>query len=566
MQTSLNIQSVVAEARELVGWKFIESSFYRKERQASMIFKGPKKKLALSLMFHPLAHGALLVPPGKLSVNTNEKPFPFFQELYGGVVSSLEQINNDRIIKLTLSAPAGQTAIIIEALGPSGNLWTLDHNNGRSGVLRNRDYVSGEQYSLPGELRGPSALRIKEKELEELLRNETESLAQVLRKIGGLDGTLVEEVCFRADIDSGKSAAATSPGERERLFSIVCQLSNTAKAPQNGYFYSEVGAAQVFKLKSVEAQPEKFPTYSLAFLALSQYRRTQHQGEDSGKRLQKSLKSAIAKKERLAGKLESDINAAENFERQRETADLIKANLQIIPRGAESITLDDLYGSGSREIKLNPRLSAADNADRYYKRYQKGRDGLELLQRRLEHASAELAQMKIIAEELERSPDEAAERYQAELMALAPRHGARTTPDQRPVRLPYREYTLSTGARVFVGREGSDNDETTFKHIKPHELWFHASQCPGSHVGLKFPNKDFTPSKREIEETAAIAAWFSKARNNLSAPVNYTLRRYVRKPRKAKAGLVTIEREKTVMVTPCKPEVIGDSAKDSPKR
>ena len=70
---------------------------------------------------------------------------------------------------------------------------------------------------------------------------------------------------------------------------------------------------------------------------------------------------------------------------------------------------------------------------------------------------------------------------------------------------------------------------------------------------IKFPNKSFQPSKQEIEETAAIAAWHSKARNNSLVPVIYTERRYVRKPRKAKAGLVTVEREKSIMVAPGKP-------------
>jgi predicted ribosome quality control (RQC) complex YloA/Tae2 family protein len=71
---------------------------------------------------------------------------------------------------------------------------------------------------------------------------------------------------------------------------------------------------------------------------------------------------------------------------------------------------------------------------------------------------------------------------------------------------------------------------------------------------IKFPSKTFEPSKKEIEETASIAAWFSKARNDTMVPVIYTQRRYVRKPRKAKAGLVTVEREKSVMVEPTKPE------------
>jgi predicted ribosome quality control (RQC) complex YloA/Tae2 family protein len=119
--------------------------------------------------------------------------------------------------------------------------------------------------------------------------------------------------------------------------------------------------------------------------------------------------------------------------------------------------------------------------------------------------------------------------------------------------LPYKEYLLSTGLKIYVGRDGADNDRTTFDFARPYELWFHTQQCPGSHVVIKFPNKSFVPSKLEIGETAAIAAWFSKARNDSLVPVIYTERRHVRKPRKAKPGLVTVQRETSVMVEPKSP-------------
>jgi predicted ribosome quality control (RQC) complex YloA/Tae2 family protein len=146
------------------------------------------------------------------------------------------------------------------------------------------------------------------------------------------------------------------------------------------------------------------------------------------------------------------------------------------------------------------------------------------------------------------------QRFSTELSAAAKSKstGSGSTTDTTP-RLPYREYTLSTGARIYVGRDGADNDSTTFQHAKPFELWFHAQQCPGSHVILKFPNKSFVPSKIEIEETASAAAFYSKARKNKLVPVIYTERKYVRKPRGAKAGLVVVDREKSVMVPPRDP-------------
>jgi predicted ribosome quality control (RQC) complex YloA/Tae2 family protein len=176
------------------------------------------------------------------------------------------------------------------------------------------------------------------------------------------------------------------------------------------------------------------------------------------------------------------------------------------------------------------------------------------LQRRLVVTKEELAQLLTIQSELEEDFESTRRHYDQDIKTLLPGKTARA--DTLP-RLPYREYTLTTGVRIFVGRGGADNDHTTFGFARPYELWFHAQQCPGSHVVMKFPNKSFEPSKLEIEEAAAFTAYFSKARKDSLVPVIYTQRRYVRKPRKAGPGLVTVEREKSVMVPPQKPSQVG---------
>ncbi|UCE25102.1 MAG: DUF814 domain-containing protein, partial [Candidatus Zixiibacteriota bacterium] len=162
----------------------------------------------------------------------------------------------------------------------------------------------------------------------------------------------------------------------------------------------------------------------------------------------------------------------------------------------------------------------------------------------------ELGGLTAIQNDLEQNFDSARQKYEPEIMSLLP--GERAEREVAP-RLPYRPYVLSSGLTIFVGRDGADNDRTTFEFARPYELWFHTQQCAGSHVVMKYPNKSFEPSRREIEETAAIAAYFSKARKDSLVPVVYTQRKYVRKPRRAKPGLVLVEREKSVMVEPTKP-------------
>ena len=117
-----------------------------------------------------------------------------------------------------------------------------------------------------------------------------------------------------------------------------------------------------------------------------------------------------------------------------------------------------------------------------------------------------------------------------------------------------RVYQTSDGWTVVVGRSNQENDYVTMKVAKQDDYWFHAHGVPGSHVVLKREGRKDNPSRKTIEEAAAIAAFYSKARNSTRAPVIYTLKKYVTKPRKAKAGLVTCTRETSIMVRPANPE------------
>ena len=113
-------------------------------------------------------------------------------------------------------------------------------------------------------------------------------------------------------------------------------------------------------------------------------------------------------------------------------------------------------------------------------------------------------------------------------------------------------YELEGGFEALAGKTDADNDLLSLKVARPNDLWFHVHGQPGSHVILRHPDGE-KPDNALIRQTAAIAAWHSKARNAGNVPVKYTEAKHVGKPRGAKAGSVTIKREKTVKVRPALP-------------
>ncbi len=546
--------SLVNELKsEISGAKITATEFYKKERAFYLIVK-KKQKMALSFVYHPVRWGTYLIPASRLRIDTREKPRPVF-DIEGAVVTDIEQLGLDRIFTLSLTKGNDIFKLVVEAIGPNGNIWLLDKTGRKRASLRRKEFQSGDEYSaqpIKGKL-NPLDLTIDR--LTEALEGHADLPVALFleRQVLGISHALAKEVATRANVVK-ETVSSLDEAALRNVLKTLRQVCDTFSSPAAGYLYRIGGKFEGYPLKLswCEKQPERFKTLSLAVMASAEKRDSAAEQQDEVKTVTEAVNKAVRRLERRMHKIEMDIRQAANYEQYRRMGELLQINFKRIRKGMPSIVVEDVYSESHDrlEIPLDPSLSPNENAESYFKRYRKGREGLDLLKRRLEISRGELAELSRVRDELQHDFETAFKRHQAEITSLIPRQAE---PGEVAPRLPYRPYTLSTGLTIFIGRDGADNDRTTFEFAKPYELWFHAQQCAGSHVVMKFPNKSFEPSKREIEETAAIAAYYSKARNDTLVPVIYTLRKYVRKPRKAKPGLVVVEREKSVMVVPSKP-------------
>jgi predicted ribosome quality control (RQC) complex YloA/Tae2 family protein len=132
--------------------------------------------------------------------------------------------------------------------------------------------------------------------------------------------------------------------------------------------------------------------------------------------------------------------------------------------------------------------------------------------------------------------------------------------DRRPKPPKAWKYELPGGWTVLAGRTDADNDRLSLKVARPDDWWFHVRGMPGSHVILQVGRAD--PDKATLEAAAAVAAWHSKARHGGVVAVSCTRARFVKKPRGAKPGTVTIRKETVLKVRPGLPD--GADAEDSP--
>jgi predicted ribosome quality control (RQC) complex YloA/Tae2 family protein len=557
MQTSLHIRALVREMKqELTGGEITSTAFYKKLRAAYIFVKTESAHLAFGFVFHPGGSGVFLVPASKIEIETTEKPWPIF-DLTGATVTDITQSGLDRLFTISVKTTAGNRQISCEAIGPNGNLWLLDAKNHIVATLRHREHSPNEVYKPMPPREGLDPFTLTGGKLSAALTKLGDHSMSILtfmeKQVLGFSRSIAREAAIRAGVEK----ASTSDLKADQIQGLALQirtLAETFTSVNLGYLHKVRDGIEVFPFKLREtgsADPDKYKTLSMAAMAMIMSKQDSKDEFDEGKVIVTAAAKQVERLKTRLDKVEADTAQAADFERYKQLGDLLHSNFTRIKRGMKHITVENTFGRSQKEIDitLDSALTPRQNVDSYYKKHRKGREGLELLERRAEITRQELAQWREIHQELTEDFESARQRYAAELLSLLPKERVKTA---EGARLPYREATLSTGLTIYVGRDGSDNDRTTFEFAKPYELWFHAQQCPGSHVVMKFPNKSFVPSKREIEETAAIAAFHSKAKNNSAVPIIYTERRYVRKPRKAKPGLVTVEKEKSVMVVPRK--------------
>ncbi|MFW6078771.1 MAG: NFACT RNA binding domain-containing protein, partial [Gemmatimonadota bacterium] len=250
---------------------------------------------------------------------------------------------------------------------------------------------------------------------------------------------------------------------------------------------------------------------------------------------------------RLHGLTRELEGARPEAEALRERADLLLSQLHKVEKGAERAVLDDFRG-GEVVVDLDPALSPAENAERLYDTAQKRERAAERLPELIREAEAERDALGALLERAERG--EADPEAVEAAAPPPPETGRRKDASEAGALPPYRRYATSSGLEVRVGRHRKANDDLTFHHSSPNDVWLHARDAAGSHVILRWNDPSANPPARDLLEAAVLAALNSRARTSGSVPVDWTRRKYVRKPRKAPPGLVVPDRVQTVFVEP----------------
>ena len=493
------------------------------------------------------------------------------KRLTGARIKRVEQIGFDRIARFTFSCYdemgfTTELSLIGEIMGKYANLILTDSEDKIITAMKMIDFsassvrqvLPGLRYTVPDDMGRRSPLVVDRDFFFESLAAFPEGRTFekfITATYSGIATQIAHELTYRA------TGAIDTPlcdiADRERLYEVFLawqtlllnnDYSPTVAVDPSGkpkdYSYMDItylqGSMTVSHHESFSA------LFDFYFAERDRLERIHQRASD----LIRLVTNAISRTEKKIELQRQALLESEKGEDYKRIGDLITANLYQLKRGMGEISLVDYYDESCPTVRvtLDTRLSPPQNAQRYYKLYNKAKNAKLILSERIVEWEAELLYLETVHDFLLRATceqdmiDIRDELYRSGYASRMKGYAPSKVSKSKPI-----EYTTSGGYRLLVGRNNTQNDYLTFKVASKGDLWFHVKDMPGSHVILVCDGEE--PSELDYTEAASVAAYHSKA-TTAPVAVDYTRVKNIRKPTGAKPGFVTYKTNYTAFVTP----------------
>ena len=435
----------------------------------------------------------------------------------------------------------GRILDCIRHVGLDGADKLLLQREGQPSGVQYRVLQPGMFYRLPPGVDKEDPLTADRARLEELLAaapEEAQADRWLLDTFGGLSPLICRELAHRAGGAADVRLNLLGPEGRNRLLDQLEQLRETVKAGRfTPTMISMDGRPRDFTFLPAgqyedAAQVEKWPAFSPLLDAFFEQRERQDRVRQKGQDLIKLVTNARDRVRRKIANQEKELAATRDRDRLRQLGDILTSNFYQMEKGMARLR------------------TPQQNAARYYKDYNRAKKAEEMLTIQLEKGRGELDYLNSVLENISLAEGE---RDLAEIrQELADtgylRRPAKAKDRGRRVTSKPMEFMSTSGLRISVGKNNSQNDLLTCKLAGKGDIWFHTQKIHGSHVILW--TEGGQPDLQSLNEAACLAAWFSQARDSGKVPVDYTPVRYVKKPGGARPGMVVYTTYETAQVTP----------------
>lgn len=507
----------------------------------------------------------------QLTNETHENPAepPMFcmllrKHLEGYFLEDIKQVELDRIIIFEVKGrnEIGDTSykqLIVEIMGRHSNITLVDKT--RNMILDSIKHVSfavnshrailpGHEYILPPSQNKLNPFQADETEvLRQLDFNSGKLDKQLVSSFAGISPLFAKEVIFQAGLANRTTLPKTFLALLQKVKAQQLQPAITMSEAKESYY--------LFPLTYLQGTAREFQSLSdmldRYYFGKADRDRVKQQAHD----LERFILNEKEKNEKKIDKLLATLKEAENADIHQLYGELVTANIFAIQKGMKEIEVINYYDENGATvtIPLEPQKTPSENAQKYFTKYQKAKNAISIVKEQIEIARKEQAYFEALLQQVESASPKDIEEIREELIEGhyikdKQKRKNKKVQNAKPV---LDRYISSDGTEILVGKNNKQNDYLTNKLAGRDEIWLHTKDIPGSHVVIR--SKE--PMEQTILEAASLAAYFSKARNSSSVPVDFTQIRHVKKPSGAKPGFVIYDNQQTIYVTPDEETVLA---------
>lgn len=458
--------------------------------------------------------------------------------LQGALIESIEQVENDRIVEITVSNKNEigdhiQATLIIEIMGKHSNILLVDKSSHKIlevikhvGFSQNsyRTLLPGSTYIAPPSTESLNPFTIKDEKLFEILQTQeltAKNLQSLFQGLGRDTANELERILVSEKLSAFRNFfnQETKPCLTETSFSPVP-------------FANQVG--------------EPFANLSDLLDTYYKDKAERDRVKQQASELIRRVENELQKNRHKLKKQEKELLATDNAEEFRQKGELLTTFLHQVPNDQDQVILDNYYTNQPIMIALDKALTPNQNAQRYFKRYQKLKEAVKYLTDLIEETKATILYLESVETVLNQAGLEEIAEIREELIQTG--FIRRRQREKIQKRKKLEQYLASDGKTIiYVGRNNLQNEELTFKMARKEELWFHAKDIPGSHVVI---SGNLDPSDAVKTDAAELAAYFSQGRLSNLVQVDMIEVKKLNKPTGGRPGFVTYTGQKTLRVTP----------------
>lgn len=522
------------------------------ENEVVLVIRAQGKNRRLLLSAHPSYARIQLT---EIAYTNPENPPNFVmmlrKHLEGAILEDIHQVENDRVVHFTFSkrdelGDLQNIVLIVELMGRHSTIVLLNKETGKIldaikhiGHSQNtyRSILPGSEYIEPPKQEQLNPFHAPKEQVFKIL-----STAEILdgrylqQNFQGLGRDTAEELVFRLTQRPNEKMAVWA----EFWQSVQDDLTPTVGTKNDKEFFAPLAFETLENTTAYDSLSTLLDAY---YGEKAEKDRVKQLGND----LIRKVDNEIKRNQTKLAKREKTLQDSENAEEFRRDGELLTTFMTQVPRGAESVELQNYYEENAPiVIKLNPALTPNQNAQKYFQKYQKLKNAVKLIYNQIAEAKDEIAYLESVLAQLEIAGPMDIEVIKEELVASGYLKRKRSKKNRKQAPSKPERFVASDGTEILVGKNNLQNDQLTLKQARKTDIWLHAKNIPGSHVIVKSND----PSEETLLEAAELAAYFSKFRQSAQVPVDYVAVKHVHKPNGAKPGFVIYENQKTLFVTP----------------